>query len=150
MRAVVQRVSRAEVRVDGKVVGSCGRGLLVLVAAGVDSTESQAKDLADRVAGLRIFNDEAGKMNLALKDLEPTFEPEVLVVSQFTLYGDVRSSRRPSFVGSAGYERGKELYELFVSSLAALVRGVETGEFGASMEVDLVNDGPVTLIIDAR
>jgi len=150
VRAVVQRVSRAEVRVDGKVVGSCGRGLMVLVAAGVDSTEVQAKDLADRVAGLRIFADEAGKMNLALKDLEPTGQPEVLVVSQFTLYGGVWSSRRPSFVGSAGYERGKELYELFTDSLNKLVRGVDTGEFGAMMEVDLVNDGPVTLIVDAR
>lgn len=150
MRAVVQRVSQAEVRVDGKVVGNCGRGMMVLVAAGVESTEAQAIDLADRVAGLRIFADEAGKMNLALKDLEPTGQSEVLVVSQFTLYGDVWSSRRPSFIGSAGYERGKALYELFVESLGKLVRGVETGEFGAMMEVDLVNDGPVTLIVDAR
>lgn len=150
MRAVVQRVSHAEVRVDGEVVGRCGRGMMVLVATGVDSTEAQAKDLADRVAGLRIFADEAGKMNLALKDLESTDAPEVLVISQFTLYGDVWSSRRPSFVGSAGYERGKELYELFVATLSDLVRGVETGEFGAMMDVELINDGPVTLIIDAR
>lgn len=150
MRAVVQRVLRAEVRVYGEVVGSCGRGLMVLVAAGKDSTEDQARKLADRVAGLRIFNDAEGKMNLAMKDLPESGEAEVLVVSQFTLYGDVWASRRPSFMGSAGYEEGKRLYEVFVSALGSLVRGVETGEFGASMEVDLVNDGPVTLIIDAK
>lgn len=148
MRAVVQRVSQARVLVDGKVIGQCGRGLMVLVAAGKSSTEVQAKKLADRVAGLRIFNDADGKMNLALKDLEPTGEPEVLVISQFTLYGDVWSSRRPSFMGSAGYEDGKALYETFVSELSTLVRGVETGEFGAMMQVELTNDGPVTLVID--
>lgn len=148
MRAVVQRVSRASVLVEGKIVGRCGRGLMVLVAAGRESTEEQAKKLADRVAGLRIFNDEAGKMNLALKDLPESGEPEVLVVSQFTLYGDVWASRRPSFMGSAGYEEGLRLYEAFVSALEGMVRGVETGEFGASMEVELVNDGPVTLIVD--
>ncbi len=150
MRAVVQRVSSASVVVDGQVVGRCGRGFLVLVAASVDSTEVQAVALADRVAGLRVFNDDAGKMNLALKDLPESGAAEVLVVSQFTLYGDVYSSRRPSFVKSAGYQRGLELYELFVESLRPLVRGVETGVFGASMEVSLVNDGPVTLVIDAK
>lgn len=148
MRAVVQRVLSATVSVEGKVVGRCGRGLMVLVAAGRESTEEQAKKLADRVAGLRIFNDGEGKMNLALKDLEPTEEAEVLVVSQFTLYGDVWASRRPSFMGSASYEEGERLYGVFVEALRGMVRGVETGEFGASMQVELVNDGPVTLVID--
>ncbi len=124
--------------------------MLILVAASVNSTEAQAIDLADRCAGLRIFADDAGKMNLALKDLPPSDQAEALVVSQFTLYGDVWSSRRPSFVTSAAFERGRELYELFVNELRQRVRGVETGEFGAMMQVELVNDGPVTLVIDAR
>lgn len=149
MRAVVQRVSSASVKVSGVTVGECGNGLLVLVAAGKESTAASARKLADRVAGLRIFNDEFGKMNLALKDLPAQLESEVLVISQFTLYGDAWSSRRPSFMGSAGYESGELLYKEFVSAIEPLVRGVSTGEFGASMEVALVNDGPVTLIIDS-
>lgn len=150
MRAVVQRVLRASVKVDGEIIGQCGPGLLVLVATHRNSVEPQARDLADRIAGLRIFSDSAGKMNLAMKDLPESGEPQVLVVSQFTLYGDVYASRRPSFTESAGYDQGKALYEVFVQELGSLVRGVETGEFGASMEVELVNDGPVTLVIDAR
>jgi D-aminoacyl-tRNA deacylase len=150
MRAVVQRVLRASVSVEGEVIGQCGPGLLVLVAAHRDSVEPQARDLADRVAGLRIFEDSAGKMNLSLKDLPESDEAQVLVVSQFTLYGDVYASRRPSFTQSAVYDQGKAMYDVFVSALKPLVRGVETGEFGASMEVELVNDGPVTLVIDAR
>lgn len=150
MRAVVQRVASASVRVDGEVVGRCGRGLLVLVAAHRESVAAQAADLADRIAGLRIFGDAEGKMNLSLKDLPESGEPEVLVVSQFTLYGDVYSSRRPSFTQSAGFDQGQAMYDEFVRALRHLVRGVETGEFGASMLVELVNDGPVTLVIDAR
>ncbi|MBL8069431.1 MAG: D-tyrosyl-tRNA(Tyr) deacylase [Armatimonadetes bacterium] len=150
MRAVVQRVSRAEVSVGGEVVGRCGPGLLVLLAAHRHSVEPQSLDLADRVAGLRIFSDSTGKMNLALKDLPDSGEPQVLVVSQFTLYADAYSSRRPSFTESAGYDQGKALYESFVRAIKPLVRGVQTGEFGAHMEVSLVNDGPVTLVIDAR
>lgn len=123
---------------------------MVLVAASKESTPEQAVNLADRVAGLRIFNDEEGKMNLSLKDLPESPEPQVLVISQFTLYGDVYSSRRPSFIASAPYEDGKERYETFVTALRPLVRGLETGIFGASMQVELVNDGPVTLIIDAK
>lgn len=148
MRAVVQRVTSATVKVDGEVVGHCGRGFLVLVAASRESTLEQAEQLADRIAGLRVFNDAAGKMNLALKDLEPTTNPDVLVVSQFTLYGDVWASRRPSFVLAAAYEDGERLYEAFVAKLRTLVDGVETGVFGAMMEVALTNDGPVTLVID--
>ncbi len=148
MRAVVQRVTSASVKVEGEVVGHCGRGFLVLVAASRESTLAQAEQLADRIASLRVFNDAAGKMNLALKDLEPTTDPDVLVVSQFTLYGDVWASRRPSFVLAAGYEDGERLYEAFVAKLRTLVDGVESGVFGAMMEVALTNDGPVTLVID--
>jgi D-tyrosyl-tRNA(Tyr) deacylase len=149
MRAVVQRVSSAQVSVDGQVVGRCGRGYLVLVAAGRESTEAQAIRLAERIAIMRILPDAEGKMNLSLADCEPTGEPDVLVVSQFTLYGDVWASRRPSFTSSAPYEEGKRLYEIFVESLRSRVRGVETGVFGASMDVTLTNAGPVTLILDA-
>lgn len=150
MRAVVQRVSSALVSIDGEIVGRCGRGLLVLAAVAVDSDESDAVKLADRIAGLRIFNDDQGKMNLSLAQLAPTSEPDVLAISQFTLYGNVWESRRPSFIRSAPYERGERLFNLFLSELSERVAGVETGRFGASMEVQLVNDGPVTLIIDTR
>ncbi|MFN8218987.1 MAG: D-aminoacyl-tRNA deacylase [Fimbriimonadales bacterium] len=145
MRAVVQRVHSAKVTDDGKVVGSCGRGLLVLVAAHRDDTEANAAKMADRVWGMRIFNDEAGKMNLALKDLP---DPKgVLAVSNFTVYGDT-TQRRPSFTESAPYEAGERLFNRFVDELRALGCNVETGVFGAHMDVELVNDGPVTLIAD--
>ncbi|MDI9638816.1 D-aminoacyl-tRNA deacylase [Kamptonema cortianum] len=150
MRVIVQRVTRASVRVGGEVVGQCGNGLLVLVAASKSSTSEQAKQLADRVAGLRIFNDAEGKMNLSLKDLPESRLAQVLVISQFTLYGDVYASRRPSFIESANYEDGKRLYTEFCDALRSLVRGLETGVFGASMEVELVNDGPVTIQFDAK
>lgn len=145
MRAVVQRVHSAKVTVDGKVVGSCGRGLLVLVAAHRDDTEANAAKMADRVWGMRIFNDEAGKMNVALKDLP---DPKgVLAVSNFTVYGDT-TQRRPSFSDSAPYEAGEHLFNRFVDHLRALGCHVETGVFGAHMDVELINDGPVTLIAD--
>ncbi len=147
MRAVVQRVSRAQVTVDGRTTGEIGQGLLVLVAAHRDDTEQNAAKMADRVAKLRIFNDGEGKMNLALGDLEP--KGAVLAVSNFTVYGETSKNRRPSFIDSAPYERGEQLYEAFLSSLRALGIEVQTGEFGAHMEVDLVNDGPVTVILDA-
>jgi len=146
MRAVVQRVSRASVTVDDKVVGQCGVGLLVLVAAHRDDTEANAAKMADRVAKLRIFNDADGKMNLALGDLDPV--GSVLAVSNFTVYGETAKNRRPSFIESAPYERGEEFYGAFVAALKGLGIQVETGEFGAHMEVDLVNDGPVTVILD--
>jgi D-aminoacyl-tRNA deacylase len=149
MRAVVQRVSRAAVRVDGRVVGRCGVGLLLLVAAHRDDTQAEAAKLADRVAGLRIFNDAEGKMNLALADLDSALEAGVLAVSNFTVYGNTAKNRRPSFVESAPYERGKELFERFVAELAARGVRVETGVFGAHMEVEMVNDGPVTVLLDA-
>ncbi|HWA84401.1 MAG TPA: D-aminoacyl-tRNA deacylase [Fimbriimonadaceae bacterium] len=146
MRAVVQRVSRASVTVDGEVVGRCGQGLLVLVAAHRDDTEREAAKLADRVAKLRIFNDGEGKMNLALGDLVPP--GSVLAVSNFTVYGETAKNRRPSFIESAPYEAGKELYESFLAALRGMGIHVETGIFGAHMDVELVNDGPVTVIVE--
>lgn len=149
MRAVVQRVSWARCVVDGVVVGECGRGLLILVATHKNDEVANAYKLADRIVGLRIFNDEAGKMNLALKDLPRNDEPEVLAISNFTLYGDAVKSRRPSFTDSAGYDQGEALYNVFVAALKDLNPRVKTGIFGADMKVELLNDGPVTLIIDA-
>lgn len=144
MRAVVQRVSEASVNVDGATVGRCGVGLLVLVAAHRDDTEANADKLADRVAGLRIFSDAEGKMNLSLADVEGS----VLAISNFTLYGDATKNRRPSFIGSAPYADGERLYEAFVAALARRGVPVETGVFGAHMDVSLVNDGPVTIVLD--
>lgn len=145
MRAVVQRVSEAFVNVDGATVGRCGVGLMVLVAAHREDTEANADKLADRVAGLRIFGDAEGKMNLSLSDVEGS----VLAISNFTLYGDAMKSRRPSFIESAAYADGERLFEAFVFSLQKRGVPVETGVFGAHMEVSLVNDGPVTIVLDA-
>lgn len=144
MRAVVQRVSSASVSVDGKVVGSCRVGLLVLVAAHREDTESNAAKLADRVKGLRIFNDGEGKMNLAMADVGGS----VLAVSNFTVYGETSKNRRPSFISSAPYEEGERLFDAFVASLRGLGIEVQTGIFGAHMDVSLVNDGPVTVIVE--
>jgi D-tyrosyl-tRNA(Tyr) deacylase len=144
MRAVVQRVASASVTVEGEVVGQCGVGLLVLVAAHREDVDAHASKMADRVLGMRIFPDEAGKMNLALKDVDGA---GVLAVSQFTLYGDA-SQRRPSFIDAAPFERGKELFDRFVSELRDRGAHVETGVFGADMMVSLVNAGPVTIVTD--
>lgn len=146
MRAVVQRVSNAEVRVEGKVVGRIGRGLLVLAAAHRNDSEADALKLADRVLGLRIFNDEAGKMNLSLADIEGA---GVLAVSNFTVYGETAKNRRPSFIESAPYEEGKRLFEAFTAALRAHWPLVQEGVFGADMRVELVNDGPVTVILNS-
>ena len=148
MRAVVQRVSRASVKVEGKTVGSCGPGLLVLVGAHKEDTEQSAAKLADRIAGLRIFNDEEGKMNLSLDQIDNDGSPQILAVSNFTVYGDALKSRRPSFMAAAPYDEGERLYNTFVSALRDHGLNVEEGTFGAMMQVDLLNDGPVTLIID--
>jgi D-aminoacyl-tRNA deacylase len=144
MRAVVQRVSRAEVRIDGRVVGKIARGSLVLL--GVAAGDSEAAHLVDRIVGMRIFADTAGKMNLSLAQAAG----ELLVVSQFTLIADTNSGRRPSFIKAAAPEEARRLYEHFLS--LARMRGakVEAGEFGATMEVELINDGPVTIILDSR
>jgi D-tyrosyl-tRNA(Tyr) deacylase len=145
MRAVLQRVRRARVLIADEVAGAIDQGLLVLLGVAPSDTPEQASWLADKVVGLRIFNDQDGKMNLALADVGG----EVLVVSQFTLYGDARKGRRPSFIGAAGPDVAVPLYEAFIAGLRSHGVGVATGRFGASMQVELVNDGPVTLILDA-
>ena len=144
MRIVLQRVARADVAVDGRVIGSIGMGLLLLVGFGHQDGDDVIAWMADRVLGLRVFADGDGKMNLSVRDVGG----EILVVSQFTLYGDVRKGRRPSFVDAAPPERAVPLYESFVRALMASGCNVRTGEFGAVMEVSLVNEGPVTLILD--
>jgi D-tyrosyl-tRNA(Tyr) deacylase len=145
VRVVLQRVSRAEVRVGGRVVGSIDRGHLLLVGFKSGDGPSQVEWMADKVLGLRVFGDAEGKMNLSLEDVGG----DLLVVSQFTLYGDTSKGRRPSFVDAAPPEAAERLYEDFAAALRARSgRTVETGEFGAMMEVELVNDGPVTLLLE--
>jgi D-tyrosyl-tRNA(Tyr) deacylase len=144
MRVVLQRVSQARVVVDGEVVGAIGQGLLVLVGVATADTEEDARWLADKVVGLRIFNDEQGKMNRSVAEVGGS----VLVVSQFTLHGDCRKGRRPSFIDAAGPDLAIPLYEAFIAGVRALGIPTQTGRFGAMMQVELINDGPVTLIID--
>lgn len=139
----MQRVSRCKVTVDGRIVGEIGPGLLVLLGIGKGDTEAAADYLADKIAGLRIFEDEAGKMNISVLDKRG----EVLVVSQFTLYGDVRRGKRPSFDAAARPEEARGLYEYFVSKMRSTGLRCETGEFQAMMQVELVNDGPVTIVL---
>ena len=146
VRAILQRVSRAEVRIDGRVAGSIGRGFVVLLGVAQDDTDADAAFIADRTLGMRVFADDAGKMNLALDAVGGA----LLVVSQFTLLADTESGRRPSFIRAAPPGEARRLYEHFVSLARERNVKVETGEFGASMEVDLVNDGPVTIILDSR
>jgi D-aminoacyl-tRNA deacylase len=146
MRAVVQRVSEASVRVEGATVGRIGAGLLVLLGVGRGDAAKDAEQLADRVLNLRIFADEAGQMNRSVIDVRG----ELLVVSQFTLYGDVRRGRRPSFDAAATPAAARELYETFVRELRAAGLPVSTGEFQAMMQVELANDGPVTILVDSR
>jgi len=145
MRVLLQRVSRAEVRIEGRVTGRIGAGFCLLVGFTHGDTDEHVSWMADKVIGLRLFADENGKMNRALAELE---DGALLVVSQFTLYGDARKGRRPSFIDAARPETAIPLYERFVSLLRASGVRVETGEFGAMMEVDLVNDGPVTLWLE--
>ena len=144
MRAVIQRVSQASVTVDSQVVGSIGRGFLVLVGVTHSDSRAEAERLARKIAGLRIFEDDAGKMNLGLADVGGA----VLVVSQFTLYGDARKGRRPDFIQAARPEVAEPLVDYFVEALRSAGLPVETGRFRATMEVALVNDGPVTLWLD--
>jgi D-aminoacyl-tRNA deacylase len=146
MRAVVQRVSRAEVRIDGRVVGKIARGFVVLVGVADGDTDADAAHLVDRILGMRIFADDAGKMNLSIAQIDGA----LLVVSQFTLLADTNSGRRPSFTRAAAPDEARRLYEQFVSLARKRDVKVETGEFGAMMDVDLVNDGPVTIILDSR
>jgi len=145
MRLLVQRVSRAEVRVADSCVGSIASGLLVLVGVGHADTEADADYLAKKTALLRVFEDASGRMNRALGDVDGS----VLAVSQFTLYGECQKGNRPSFVAAAGAELGRALYERYVEALRNLGVRVETGEFGADMQVELVNEGPVTLALES-
>lgn len=144
MRCVVQRVSEASVTVEGTVVGAIGRGLLVLLGVGPDDGDAEITWMTRKLAGLRIFPDDEGRMNLSVEDIGGG----VLVVSQFTLYGDCRKGRRPSFIGAAHPSLAEPLYERFCDQMARHVP-VERGVFAADMQVALVNDGPVTLVIDA-
>jgi D-tyrosyl-tRNA(Tyr) deacylase len=146
MRAVLQRVTRAQVLVDQEMVGRIDRGLLVLLGVCQGDSPEQARWLADKVAGLRIFADEEGKMNRDVLEAGGS----ILVVSQFTLYGDCSKGRRPSFIDAADPELAVPLYEAFINGLKAHGIPVATGRFGAMMQVELVNDGPVTLIVDSK
>ena len=146
MRAVVSRVAAARVLVDGDPVGEIGRGLLLLVGVGHGDTAAEARWLAGKVAGLRVFDDADGRMNRSLLDTAGG----ALVVSQFTLYGDAQKGRRPSFIAAARPEQAVPLYEAFVNALKAQGLPTATGRFGAMMQVELVNDGPVTLIVDSK
>jgi D-tyrosyl-tRNA(Tyr) deacylase len=146
MRAVVQRVSRAEVRIEGRVVGRIGRGFVVLLGVAGSDSDADAAFLVDKIVGMRIFAGDAGKMNLSIAQADGA----MLVVSQFTLLADTNSGRRPSFTKAAAPEEARRLYEHFLSLARTRDVKVETGEFGATMEVDLVNDGPVTIILDTR
>lgn len=144
MRAVIQRVSRAEVRVAGEPVGSIGHGLCVFLGVGKDDSEANVEHLAEKIKNLRIFEDENGKMNLSLDDIRE----EILVVSQFTLYGDCRKGNRPSFSNAAAPDQAEKLYQYFVRRLRGAGLTVATGQFKARMEVTLVNEGPVTFIVE--
>ncbi len=144
MRVVLTRVKSASVTIDGKVNGKIGQGFLILLGVGPEDTEKECRYLAEKCLALRVFEDENGKMNLGLDDVGGS----VLVVSQFTLYGSCRKGRRPSFVGAAGPELGNAMYEKFLAICEELGYPPQHGEFGADMQVESVNDGPVTLILD--
>jgi D-tyrosyl-tRNA(Tyr) deacylase len=145
MRAVVQRVSRAQVAVHGEITGQIGPGLLVLLGITHNDTEPDATYLAEKISGLRVFEDQNGKMNLSLQDVGGS----VLAVSQFTLYGDVRRGKRPSFDAAAPPEKARQLYDFFVDQIRAAGLPCETGRFQESMQVELINEGPVTILLDS-
>ena len=145
MRAVVQRVSRAKVTVNGEIAGEIGTGMLVLLGVAGTDSQADAEYLAEKIAGLRIFEDPNGKMNLAVAEVSGS----VLAVSQFTLFGDVRRGKRPSFDGAAAPQKARELYEYFVSCIRGKGLPCETGRFQEMMDVELVNDGPVTILLDS-
>jgi D-tyrosyl-tRNA(Tyr) deacylase len=146
MRAVVQRVTKASVSVDNEVVGKISNGIVILLGVGKDDTEEDAKYLAEKIVNLRIFDDEEGKMNLSLLDVEG----QALIISQFTLYGDCRRGRRPSYSDSAPPDLAKALYEKFIELVKNYDVHVETGIFAAHMLVEIHNDGPVTLLLDSK
>ena len=146
MRAVVQRVSSSKVTVEGEVTGEINKGLLVLLGVTHEDTSKDVDYIIDKVLNLRIFEDEADKMNLSVLDVKG----EILVISQFTLYGDCRKGRRPNFMEAEGGEKAKVLYQRFIELLKESNLKIETGEFGAHMKVDIQNDGPVTLMLDSK
>jgi D-tyrosyl-tRNA(Tyr) deacylase len=146
MRAVIQRVTSARVHVDAELISAIDRGFLVFLGVGIDDTESDSTYLAEKVVNLRVFEDAAGKMNRSIIDVDGA----ILVVSQFTLWGDCRKGRRPSFTQAAPAERGRLLYEHFCEKLRSLGVQVQQGRFQADMQVELVNDGPVTMLLDSQ
>ena len=146
MLAVVQRVTRANVRIKSQIVGEIQEGLVVLLGVGRDDSESDVGYLAGKIPSLRIFDDAEGKLNLSLKKIDGG----MLVISQFTLYGDVRRGLRPSWINAAPPEIAEPLYELFIEQVKGIVSPVASGRFGASMQVELVNDGPVTILLNSR
>ena len=146
MRAVLQRVTRSSVLIDGKVVGKINQGLMILLGVKNGDTEADAKYVADKCVNLRIFNDQAGKFNLSALDVNA----EILVVSQFTLYADTRKGRRPSFIDAAIPEISEPLYEKFIKNVRAHNLKVEHGNFGAIMTVEIFNDGPVTIVVESK
>lgn len=146
MRAVVQRVTSSKVTVEGKIIGSISKGLNILIGISKEDTEEDLIYIKEKITNLRIFEDEADKMNLSVLDIKG----EILVISQFTLYGDCRKGRRPNFMEAEGGEKAKVLYEKFIGLLKESNLKVETGEFGAHMKVDIQNDGPVTLMLDSK
>lgn len=146
MRAVVQRVKRSSVSVDNEIVGEIGKGFNVLVGISKDDTMEDLKYIKDKILNLRVFEDENEKMNLSLGDVSG----ELLIISQFTLYGDCRKGRRPNFMEALGGDQAKELYEEFIGLFKEESTNVEAGIFGADMEVEIINDGPVTLLLDSK
>ena len=146
MRAVLQRVSRASVSVAGETIGAIEHGLLVLLGVGEGDTAEDAQQLADKTIALRLFDDAAGKMNLSVEEVRGS----ILVVSQFTLFGDCRKGRRPSYIQAAAPEIAERLYETFVAAIGVRGIPIATGKFRADMQVELVNNGPVTLLLDSR
>lgn len=146
MRAVVQRVKSASCKVDNEIVGKIDKGLLLFLGVGEGDEEKDLKYLVDKVLGLRIFSDENGKMNLSLEDVKG----EILIISQFTLYGDVRKGKRPSFTRSAAPELGEKFYEMFIEMVNSRGIQAQTGVYGADMDIELINDGPVTILVDSE
>lgn len=146
MRAVVQRVSSSKVEVDGVIIGEINKGINVLIGISKEDTEEDLKYIKEKIVNLRIFEDENSKMNLSLLDIGG----EILVISQFTLYGDCRKGRRPNFMNAEGGEKAEKMYNAFIELLRETSLKVETGKFGADMKVDIQNDGPVTLLLESN
>lgn len=147
MKLIIQRVLKSSVEIEGKIKGEIGKGLNILVGVGPDDDFSDIKKAVDKTVNLRIFEDKEGKMNLSLLDIEG----EALIISQFTLFADIRKGRRPSFTGAAAPDKANKLYLEFVKYIKEIIPGrVQTGEFGADMKVEILNDGPVTIILDSK